>query len=191
MTEAEQLSWQDALQVFAAESLPEPPALSCWPTEVKKIGPGVFANWRPRTPPYDLEALLRETLERAPDGSVVFGIDGHGVQSWAAHLVLRNGPLLIGFQIAAGGAFNDQARSAERLGGAWALLAELDAELERPELLAHLPAGKTLVVLDSDLVGDRWAWLASPQDWDTGPWHDEAPAAFLGLMQLRQLAEAG
>ncbi|MEM7026244.1 MAG: hypothetical protein AAF637_27250 [Pseudomonadota bacterium] len=189
MTEAEQLSWQEAVQVFAGEGLPEPPHLSCWPKEVARIGPGIFGNWLPQSRPYELAALLRETLERGPADAVVFGIDGHGVQSWAAHMVLRNGPLLIGFQIAASGIYTDQEKSAERLEGAWGMLADLDAELARPELAPHLPAGKTLVILDSDVVQDRWAWLSGPKAWDAASWHEEMPAAFLGLMQLRGLAE--
>ena len=102
--------------------------------------------------------------------TTVLGFDGHGVQSWAAQVVLRLDPLLIGFQVAAGGAYTDPVHSARRLRGVWGILKELLHELDRPEVRTCIPPGQLLVALDSDIVEGRWAWMNSEDDWDSAAW---------------------
>jgi hypothetical protein len=172
----------------ARAELPPPPADAGLSQRILQIGEGLFASWEPATPPYAFAELMAEAWAKAQDGDWLFGVDGHGVQSWALHWVQRRGALLLGFQVRVGGAFAPAELDLEAVKGAWGLVGRLDAALARAEAASRLPAGKMLVVIDTDLGANRYAWLAKGEPWDRAGWREDPMAAFAALMELEDLA---
>lgn len=178
-------TWAEALELLTQNKLPPPPTLPIWPDEVERLDDSSFGNWVPTHRLYDLMDVLQEAWESAPDGALIAGIDGHGVRSWAFHLVLRSGPLLIGIQTQMAGIYDPEETTAQALDGAWELLSDLVETAQRLP-----PQDKTLVVCDADFAGQRWGW-AAPGDWDAIEWREEPPALFCGHMALQSLASGG
>jgi hypothetical protein len=182
-------TWQEASAMFAATSLPEPPPSTFRPSQLMRIDEHLFATWQPQTDPYAFSSFMQESLRAAPNPGLAFGFAGHGVQSWAMHYVLREGPLLVGFQVAAEGIYTNADRARESLEGAWELLLQLHEKLALTAVKSQLPAGRTLVIIDSDLEDNRWAWVDGPGGWERAKWEEGSPAAFMALMHLQDLAE--
>lgn len=182
VTQATTQSWAEALELLTRHQLPAPPDLPVWPAEVQRLDDDTFGNWAPSHRLYDLMDVLREAWQKAPDGTVIAGIDGHGVRSWAFHLVLRSGPLLVAIQTPVAGPYDDQDSTSEALEGAWELLADLLATAAKLP-----PQDRTLVVCDADFAGQRWGWVTPGQGWDAIDWQQEPPALFCADMELQGL----
>ena len=185
-TRVEMQPWTDALNLLAENGLPAPPPLSVWPTEVQRYSESIFGTWKPSHSLYELEDVLREAFENAPDGAMVAGFDGHGVQSWAFHVVVRTGPIVVGIQVEAGGFYTNPETSATALEGAWELLVDI---VETTNKIASTE--RILVICDADFAGHRWGW-ATRGDWNSIDWRDEKPALFCAHMNLlREVPNAG
>lgn len=182
-------TWQEASAMFAATGLPEPPPSTFRPSELMRVDEQLFATWALQTDPYAFSSFMEESLRLAPDPGLALGFAGHGLQSWAMHYVLREGPLLVGFQVAAEGIYTNADRAREALEGAWELLLQLQEKLTLPAVKSQVPAGRTLVIIDSDLEENLWAWVDGPGGWDRANWEEGSPAAFMALMHLQDLAE--
>jgi len=182
-------SIDDARQFFADAGLAFPPVPAALEASVVKQGEAIFGT-RPAEPPlYTLEAWVAEAM-RGPE-FVLFGMDGHGINSWATHFYLVHGPLAILMQVAAGGALMSTADTATRVEGAWESVAALMDDLNNAQRAGKLPAGKRLVVVDSDLGNSRWAWVdlrsnAEPQ-WETS----EITATFAAANDVARLTREG
>lgn len=171
-----------------AAELPLPPGPGSG-KDLLRIGDNLFATWQPQVSAYDFDAFMAEAWAKAADGDWLFGVDGHGTQSWAVHWMRRRGQLLLGIQVRVGGAFAPGAVERDAVVGAWGLAKRFDAALARAAKAQHLPAGKVLVVLDTDLAEGRYAWLTPGDDWETAGWNEDAMAGFSALMELEDLAE--
>lgn len=177
------------LEAWCAQvGLPPPPADPGLSERIVQTGAHVFASWQPATPPYAFVELMAEAWGKAQDGDWLLGIDGHGIQSWAVHWMQRRGPLLLGIQVGYGGAFAPSELDLDAVAGAWDLVGRLNDALARAAALDRLPAGRALVVIDSDLGGGRYAWIGAGEAWDEAGWQEDAMAALAGLMELEDLA---
>ena len=130
-----------------------------------RLGEQAFATWPAKARPYMVDDLLREAMEELRDDATLIAIDGHGVTSWALHLLLRRGSLVYLAQAGIGGPYRDDA-------GDWSAVTQLWDEAEDIAAIEDmLPDGYgMLVVLDSDMGAARWAFVDLGADWDSIHW---------------------
>jgi len=178
-SQPETVPWSEAVTLFPDHALPSPPKLELWPSEIARFSDHCYGTWKPETALYDLPGALQETLDQGPEKVVLFGFDGHGASSWAMHLVLKWKSLLIGLQIAAGGAYTEQTQASRSLEGAWGLLQGLIEEVHANPGVA---GDQTLVVCDSDFTPGFWGWT-TPGGWEQSEWHEEPAPLFLARME--------
>ena len=118
---------------------------------------------------YAVGSLVQEVLEGPVPDYVLMGFDGHGINSWAVHYFLVDGPLVVFLQIHWGGAYTNTDRSRARFAAALGDVQTLEAHLVRRR--HHLPEGWRLLVTLSDFSSDNgygWidpAWTGMPVDW--------------------------
>lgn len=135
------------------------------PDRWARLDEQAFATWPAKAQPYQVDDLLREATEELRDDATLIAIDGHGVTSWALHLLLRRGNLVYLAQAGIGGPYRDGADD-------WSAVTQLWDDAEDVAAIEDmLPEGYgTLVVLDSDLAVPRWAFVDLGGDWDSAHW---------------------
>ena len=106
---------------------------------------------------YNIHWFIDEAVaNRAPD-YVLFGEDGHGLNSHGFHWYLVAGPLAVFVQVAYGGLYSANGIAAARLSICYDAARELiDAVLDAADT-GHLAADERIVVIDSFTAGQRWA----------------------------------
>jgi hypothetical protein len=181
------VDWLAVVATLAEADVPAPPAAIGWPQDWYPIASHCFASWPATARPYDLDAVMAEAYARTGERAALLGFDGYGFNSWAMHAIWCRGPLLVGFQTAAGGAFMDAEQSRERIEASWDILSDMVAALARLEGTGRLPAGRRLVVIDSDLRESRWGWIADGTAWDAAAWTVSPIAAFAAVSALERL----
>ncbi|MBK8964129.1 MAG: hypothetical protein IPM75_13880 [Candidatus Competibacteraceae bacterium] len=153
---------QPARALFAAEGLPFPELPPALAGQMQPFGELLFGTRDPETGPYALDVFRDAVYEQPVTDYALLGFDGHGINSWALHYYLVQGPLALFVQLPWGGAYIDPAAAKQRIGDAFALAATLTAELAVAQAARALPGGVRLVVTDSQFVEPGCAWLKAP-----------------------------
>ena len=153
---------QQARTLFAAEGLPFPELPPALAGQMQPFGELLFGTRDPETGPYALEVFRDAVYEQPVTDYALLGFDGHGINSWALHYYLVQGPLELFIQLPWGGAYTDPDEAKQRIGDAFALAATLTAELAGAQAARALPGGVRLVVTDSTFAGPGCAWLKAP-----------------------------
>src|SRR4051794_27307400 len=142
-----------ALELFEDRlGLPLPPIPRRFAGSLRTLGPAFFAT---RADPPDLYAAEGFLVDLAcdPEDYLAFGQIGHGVNAWAMHYALVDGPLALYVQIPWGGAYADNALAGREVARAFARCAALITASR----LAALPPEQRLVAVESGLASDsRW-----------------------------------
>lgn len=151
LAEIEQLYRADGLEVpyIPAEMLPE----------LKQLNPAVFSTRQNLPPPYAMFTYSEEITTQRPDDYLIFGHDGHGINSWALHYYLVRGPLALFVQVSWGTAYGDKAEDTARVNAKFAEAKEFIRTVETAEKQGKFKPGERLVVIDSDFNGRRWVFL--------------------------------
>ncbi|MBL8259285.1 MAG: hypothetical protein JNM60_05710 [Candidatus Competibacteraceae bacterium] len=153
---------QQARALFAAEGLPFPELPPALADRLQPFGELLFGTRDPETGPYALDVFRDAVYEQPVTDYALLGFDGHGINSWALHYYLVQGPLALFVQLPWGGAYSDPAEAKQRIGDAFALAATLSAELTAAQSARALPASVRLVVTDSHFAEPGCAWLKAP-----------------------------
>ena len=134
-----------------------------WPADLGRalieIDPGLFATEPIEASPWDLTAWQTRLLRDETDHAIC-GFAGYGVQSYAFHLFVRYGPLVLMVQTA-WGAYQSAGEQAASASGAIGLANTLLALAQQVRSRSQWPAGQTLLVVDSDFAQSGWAWIGS------------------------------
>ena len=166
MTEDQQpvrASTEEVLEMLEAEGLPAPDL--DLPDHWVRLGEYGFATWPAQAEPYHVDDLLREATEELQDDATLIAIDGHGVISWALHVLQRCGSLVHLAQAGIGGLYRNDREN-------WSAVTQLWDDAAQTAAIADIvPDGYgTLVVMDSDLALPRWAFVDLGADWDSIHW---------------------
>ena len=157
---------------FAEQSLPFPPLPENFAGKLQPFGESVFSTRDLEYGPYSLESYSGEIRDgNAVDDYAVVGFDGHGMNSWAAHYFLVEGPLALFIQIGWGGAYTEEDEARADIEEAFNFAKSLQGAMQRAAAQGHIPAGERLVVVISDITESAWGWV-KPGDVNT-PWHDD------------------
>ena len=150
-------SLDEARAYFADAGLAFPEFPSDFESTIAKQGEKVWGD-RPAEPGlYAIDLWADKAV--AGEDFVLFGMDGHGVNSWATHLYVAKGPVAVLSQIRAGGAYMNHDQTAPRVEGAWGLSQSLFKIVAEAARQGKLPSGQRLVVVDTDFAKSRWAWV--------------------------------
>lgn len=128
--------------------------------QMRERAPGIYATRALEAPPYALQAHVGALLRSAQPGDfAVVALDGHGVQSWAFHFYLVDGPLALFIQLPWGGAYSDATTARTEIERVLAWARPLPQRLAELQQQGHLqPAQKLLVVL-TRFSESRWTWV--------------------------------
>lgn len=155
---------QNAREAFEAQGLPWPPLPDPLAACLRPQGAHVFATRALPVSPYEIERYVQEAVsEPQLDDYAVTGFAGHGVNSWAAHCFIVQGPLALFIQVPWGGIYTDAQASLAQMqqlfswAGRLLPLAQACAQSQR------VPPGERLVVVASQMVTPCWGW-AQAQD---------------------------
>lgn len=149
-----------ARQRFASANLPFPYIPSELLNQLVVCSEWVFGTRTDTPGPYSIDWFVDEFLSGAVKADyLLFGQDGHGMNSYAMHYHLVHGPLALFDQLAWGGVYTDNQLAIELMAAHFAqiegLIQRLDQALGRGLLLP----GEYFVVVMSDFYGSRWARL--------------------------------
>jgi hypothetical protein len=140
-----------AVLLFEDWSLPFPPVPESLAPRMRILGRGLLGTRADAPGPYSLEWFLAE-LASDPADYLIFGHDGHGINSWAMHYYLVRGPLALFVQIDWGGAYTDDAIARAEILRAFRAS---EALVVAPRVAA-LAEGQRLLVVASDRALSRW-----------------------------------
>ena len=134
-----------------------------WPADLgqalTEIDPGLFATEPIEASPWDLAGWRTQLLNRETDLALC-GFAGYGVQSFAFHLFVRSGPLVLMVQTA-WVAYESPEAQADSASGAISLANTVIALAQQVRSLGRWPAEQTMLIVDSDFAQSGWAWIRS------------------------------
>jgi hypothetical protein len=149
---------EQLLFLFEEEGLPLPPLPEHLIPHLAVVRPWLFGSREDTPGAYDVEWLVREAIEGDPPEYVLFGHDGHGVNSVAMHYHLVSGHLALFVQIPWGGIYMDKAERNAAVAAAFAGAGRLIEAVQRAES-GLATRGERLVVVASDVHGQRHAFV--------------------------------
>ena len=134
---------------------------------------------------YDIDSFVVEACAEPELGYLLFGQDGHGVNSYAMHYYLVRGALALFVQSGWGGAYMDVEESARVIEARFGLARQLADAVDAVAEAGGFEPNERLVVLESDFYGGRWARVRVPvADVAAVAWNrtDEAMKAALAAL---------
>ncbi len=147
---------EQLLFLFEDEGLPLPPLPESLIPQLVIVRPWMFGSREDTPGAYDLNWFVREAVEQEPAEYVLFGQDGHGVNSLAMHYYLVSGRLAVFVQVPWGGAYMDKQASNAAVAAALVGVERL-IEAARAAEQGLVDRNERLVVVASDLHGHRHA----------------------------------
>lgn len=164
----------DAQAAFAGEGLPWPPVPTALAQRLAPRAEAIYATRSLPRGPYGIARYVDEAIAQPaiPDYAVV-GFDGHGTNSWAAHVFLLLPGLALFVQVPWGGVYTDAQASTRRMQELFEWAGRLIPQVQACAQAGRIAAGERLVVVASQIVPSRWAWvqapaLAQPVAWNIG-----------------------
>ena len=148
-------------EVFAGESLRPPFVPEALTAAFSQRETAVFGTRDPQEGLYAFGHYVSELGQAELEDYLLLGFDGHGMASHALHYYLVCGPLAVFIQLNHANPFVDEAIGRRRIDGTLGLVERLFDALMRAERADRLPAGKRLVVVDSDFTSGGWGWVSA------------------------------
>lgn len=149
-----------AIAAFSGESLSWPFVPEVLMPALRSRGERVFGTRDPEIGLYSLEHYVAEVAQPVIEDYLLMGFDGHGLVSQSLHYYLVCGPLAVFVQRSHANPFVDAVKSRRRIEGALGLTEQIYRDLVMAESAGRIPAGKRLIVVDSDFSASRWGWCA-------------------------------
>lgn len=165
--------------LFAGLSLSPPPLAHALAAALRPEGDTAFA-----TPGWPGQASLQQAIttwlaDPAPDRAWA-GLTGHGLRSTAVRLCLCTPEAGFFLQRQWTAAFGEEAQCRDRIEGAFALLARIQAAMATAQASGRWPAGQRLVLVDDDFDRLHWGWV--PHGATALPPLAMDPLAYLNLL---------
>ena len=153
----------ELIEMLEAADLP-PPTLDL-PHQWTRLGEYALATWPCKAQPYLVDDLLREATEELHHDATLVAIDGHGVASWALHLLMRRNSLIYLAQAGIGGPYRDAGEN-------WSAVMRLWENAEDVAAIADIvPEGYGMLIMsEGDLTMPRWAFVDPGAEWDSVRW---------------------
>lgn len=174
---------------LAVRGLPLPPIPETMLAALTTIdGHQMTSRDDPTPGAWHLQWFVDEAVAGSGPDYVLFGDDGHGLNSWGFHWYLVAGPAAIFVQVACNGIETFEAVAGQELEAAYrsartlieAVLAALDA--------GRLDPDERVLVVDSFAAGRRWARQAGAAEPTWPPADDPYGAALVGLSRRGEAA---
>jgi hypothetical protein len=147
--------------------LPAPPVPDALVDELRLVGNGTIGTCEPDRPLLDIDAWVAEACNGGAPGSyLLYGRDGRGVTRQYLHYYLSYGPLALFVQRQTD--VLADVPTTPGLAEVFGRVPSLLATLEEARACGSLAADERCVLVDSDLVGSRWARLrpgTAPAAW--------------------------
>ena len=143
---------------FTSQELPYPPLPARFEASLVAVSDHLFATLPVKLSAFDLEVWADRVDASSPDWALL-GVDGRGINSWAMHYYLVEGPLALLVQWPWGGVYGDADADRQRIVEAFEQCATLQDRARGPGGLALARQGKRLLVVHSPLAESRCVWL--------------------------------
>lgn len=170
-----------ARTLFQEEGLPFPPAPAALASQLQTAGDHVFATRKIDVTPYGIESFRNEaSSDPALQDYVLVGFDGYGVNSWAVHYYLVEGPLALFVQLPWGGAYVDADQARERIARVFTWAARLQERVGEARERALIPPGWRLLAVVSTFAHPGFAWLPPQRDAAAPTAEDDSESASAG-----------
>ena len=148
-----------ARQQFATEGLELPYIPAGWDARLHQRNAWVYGTRLDTPIPYHLQWFMDEVATQPVSDYLLFGHDGHGINSYAMHNYLVRPWLGLFDQCAWGGAMMDNETALMMVRSHFnhsRIIAELAEEAYQKALF---PQGESLLVITSDIYGPRWGFF--------------------------------
>ncbi len=148
---------------FANEGLRFPPVPEPLSEQLQAVNEHLFATTELPSTAYGLDLFINQVIaNEAPKDYVVIGFDGHGINSWAAHYYLVQGPLALFVQLHWGGAYTDTDNARQLIDAVFQRAETLQKTMEQATSLGRIPEGWRLLIVISSFSQPGWTWVPSP-----------------------------
>lgn len=167
---------QDFATQLRAAGLSLPPVPAHLQPSFVWVAPWLYSTRQDTHPPYDLRHFLLEAGTQRIDDYLLVGVDGRGVNSYAFHYYLVLEHLALFLQVSWGGAYTDNAESAQELARYWPQVEALIAAAQQADDTDRFAAGQRLFVTATSRDGCHWVWAQTPmtaRPFMALPWQEE------------------
>jgi hypothetical protein len=169
-------------QTFAPSGLPNPPVPELLLADLVILKPGVFGTRSDTPGPTQIGWFINEFLAGKTERDyLVFGHEGHGINSYAVGYQLVLGPLALFLNVPFGGVYMQNQAIASDLSLHFVQIESLIKLLGQAEREKRLQAGERFIVIIDQLKAEwRWVHIKSFMgDW-TMPWQTDTTS--LGVL---------
>ena len=154
---------EQAKALFANENLRFPALPENMTDHLQPVNEHLFATRELPNAAYGIDSFVTQIIrDQSPEDYAVVGFDGHGINSWAAHYYLVQGPLALFTQLPWGGAYTDENKARQFIDSVYQKVEGIQQSVAQATTLGRIPTGWRLVVLVSSFTTPGWVWL-SPQ----------------------------
>lgn len=154
---------EQARKAFQEEGLPFPPLPAAFEARLKADSEYLFASCEVPYSAFDMASWAYAVDAETPPYALL-GFDGRGINSWAVHYFLVEGPLALFVQVPWGGVYTDKDLQLPQVASAFDSARILQAKILEAQHRNLLPAGHRLVVMDSPLNEPLCYWVQGKQD---------------------------
>ena len=170
-----------AVSFISKKKLLLPPIPQSFRSSVEELGSGVFGTaWAKGRSLYNVQAFMNEAMNNANARFFVFGQAGHGINSWAMHYYLVDGPIALFLQLPYGGAYMSREASIGAITGAWGLIKDLIRAADEAEVATE----ERLYIVESPLSASRWAWGKRGEVLPSSVWQIKQPTFYNALCSI-------
>lgn len=166
--EASQSAVDDVRSLFARAGLPFPPIPEEWLMGMQRRGEWVYST-EPLPPsgnsihsPYNIFHYVEDAARRRVSDYVLLAHAGRGSNSYAIHVYVVHGLLMLFLQLEWGGVYMNRDQTIARIAQCFEAAGSLIAEVREAEHAGKFASGRRLLVVESDFSGGFWTWLDSP-----------------------------
>jgi hypothetical protein len=146
--------------LFRAQQLPFPTLPPALEARLTAASPHMFSTHPLEMGLYQLDHFVEKALAGAYEDFAAIGFDGYGVNSWALHVYVVEGPRAVLLQLPWGGAYLDPDESRAEILETYAWVDRVAARLVAASGREALPGDQRLFIVDSEFGSSGWNWIA-------------------------------
>lgn len=140
---------------FVESGIPFPPVPEEMNANIVELSPWVFGTRKVKHGMYFIDTFINEVQSKNVDDYLLFGHDGHGLNSYALHYFLVYKRLAIFIQWGWGGIYMDNAKQLREIAILFDYVKRV-IDLHESIPLNVLASPKRLLIVESDFVNSFW-----------------------------------